>query len=204
MKAMSNAFARRLGVAAAALGVAFAVSPARAADDGQASLLSGLASTFGLTHDKDPQIDYRERSKIVLPPKMTLPPPGRSAGGQDASWPTDVETVRDQNEKKMEDNEPSARDRASGDWLLVQPGQDVKVTSSGFDGSNASCNNPDPRTGECPKSAHASINWNPLTWVGLEKKPATVLGPEPSRDSLIDPPQGYRAPAEGVGVKVQN
>ncbi len=44
-----------------------------------------------------------------------------------------------------------------------------------------------------------SINWNPLTWVGLEKKPPTVLGPEPDRDWLTDPPKGYREPAEGVG-----
>ena len=201
---MSNAFARSIGVATAAFAVALAGSPARAADDGQASLLSGLASTFGLSKEKDPHIDYRERSKLVLPPKMTLPPPGRSAASQDVDWPTDVETVRERNLKKMDDAEPSARDRATGNWLLVHPGDDVKVTSSGFEGSGSACQNPDPRTGECPKSSHMSINWNPLTWVGLEKKPATVLGPEPSRDNLIDPPQGYRAPAEGVGAKVEN
>jgi hypothetical protein len=48
------------------------------------------------------------------------------------------------------------------------------------------------------------MNWNPLTWVGLEQKPATVLGEEPEREDLTDPPKGYRAPAEGVGVKVKN
>ena len=46
------------------------------------------------------------------------------------------------------------------------------------------------------------MNWNPMTWVGLEKKPKLVLGPEPERQNLIDPPKGYRAPAEGVGAKV--
>jgi hypothetical protein len=48
------------------------------------------------------------------------------------------------------------------------------------------------------------MNWNPLTWVGIEKKPQIVLGPEPERDSLTDPPSGYRAPVEGVGVKIDN
>jgi hypothetical protein len=43
-----------------------------------------------------------------------------------------------------------------------------------------------------------------MSWVGLKKKPPTVLGPEPERQSLVDPPKGYRAPAEGVGAKVDN
>ena len=37
----------------------------------------------------------------------------------------------------------------------------------------------------------------------MQKKPATVLGPEPDRDWLTDPPKGYREPAEGAGVKVE-
>jgi len=32
----------------------------------------------------------------------------------------------------------------------------------------------------------------------------TVLGPEPERTSLTDPPPGYREPAEGAGVKVDS
>ena len=56
-------------VVLAVLAGALCAAPARAADDGQASLISGLASTFGLTKQDDPDIDYRERSKIVLPPQ---------------------------------------------------------------------------------------------------------------------------------------
>ena len=63
---------------------------------------------------------------------------------------------------------------------------------------------PDPQTGECPEAPHGDMNWNPMTWVGLEKKPKLTLGPEPERQNLVDPPKGYRAPAEGVGAKVDN
>ena len=179
--------------------------PALAGDDGQASLISGLASTFGLSKHDDPQIDYRERSKLVVPRKRELPPPGASASS-DPSWPSDVETVRAKNAKKIEDGEPSARDvSARGGYAIVKPGaQDVKVTTSWQDGHGPSCRVPDPKTGECPEPPHAQANWNPLTWVGLQKKPATVLGPEPERQNLVDPPPGYRAPAEGVGAKVQD
>jgi hypothetical protein len=191
-------------VLVAAFGAALAAAPARAGDDGQASLITGLASTFGLTHEDDPQIDFRERSKLVLPPKRTLPPPGSGSAGRDAAWPVDVETVRETQRKHMDDAEPSAFQRSQGLWKLINPGDDVKVTTSYLDRNGPSCRVPDPKTGECPSAPKAQMNWNPLTWVGLQKKPASVLGPEPERQSLVDPPKGYRAPAEGVGAKVDN
>ena len=185
----------------AAAAFVFSAAPAKAADDGQASLLSGLATTFGLAKQDDPDIDFRERSKIVVPRKMVLPPPGSGASAN-AAWPTDVEIARDRRLKKIENAEPSALQRSSRTWTLISPGDEVKVTTSGFNRHGPSCRVPDPKTGECPEGPHQSLDWNPLTWVGLEKKPQAVLGPEPERENLIDPPKGYRAPAEGVGAKV--
>jgi hypothetical protein len=183
--------------------LALASAPARAGDDGQASLITGLVDSVGLGKHDDKQIDFRERSRLVLPPKKELPPPGKAADR--ANWPVNVETMRDKRRKQIEDAEPSARAMASRDYVLIKPGDDVKVTTSGFEGSSApSCRVPDPKTGECPKAPKPEMNWNPLTWVGLEKKPATVLGEEPAREDLTDPPKGYRAPAEGVGAKVNN
>ena len=68
----------------------------------------------------------------------------------------------------------------------------------------------DAAPGACSKQSqeskygHATLNFNPLTWVGLQKKDATVLGPEPEREDLTDPPKGLRAPVEGPGVKIEN
>ena len=185
--------------------VVFALTgaPARAADDGQASLLSGLADTVGLSKHDDPQIDFRERSRLVVPPKKELPPPGKGVDRTD--WPVNVETLRDKKRKQIEDAEPSAGAAAARDYVLIKPGDDVKVTTSGFEAPRGpTCRVPDPKTGECPTAPKPEMNWNPLTWVGLEKKPATVLGEEPAREDLTDPPKGYRAPAEGVGAKVNN
>jgi hypothetical protein len=56
----------------------------------------------------------------------------------------------------------------------------------------------------CDSAPAPTMNWNPLTWVGIQKKPVTVLGPEPERESLTDPPPGFRAPVEGAGVKIDS
>src|SRR5579863_4553812 len=93
-KAMNAAYRRTLGAAVAAFGVSLAAATAQAGEDGQASLLTGLATTFGIVKQDDPQIEYRERSKLVIPPKMTLPPPASRNASQDPAWPTDNETLQ--------------------------------------------------------------------------------------------------------------
>jgi hypothetical protein len=197
---MNASFARSCAfLAALGLGVA----AAHAADDGQDSLIHGLGQSFGLLKTDKPKIDYRERGKLVVPPKKILPPPEEAAHPSGA-WPQDVEIVRDKKAKLIEDGEPSARQLADKTYQMFTPGQDIKVTTSGFEDQGPACRHPDPRTGECPAAPKPSIEWNPLTWVGLQKKPPSVLGPEPERQTLEDPPKGYRAPAEGVGAKVDN
>lgn len=181
----------------------FGVATARAADDGQASLITGLGQTFGLIKTDNPRIDYRERGRLVVPPKKELAPPVASAH-QNGAWLQDVETVRENKLKKIEDAEPSARQLSDRSYQLVRPGDEVKVTTSGFEGHGPACRHPDPKTGECPAAPKAGIEWNPMTWVGLQKKPPSVLGPEPERQSLDEPPKGLRAPAGGVGAKIEN
>ena len=90
--------------------------------------------------------------------------------------------------------------------LTQVPRSDVVVTTdytAGM-GPSRSANAPPAPASRCDSAPSPSLNWNPLTWVGIQKKPVTVLGPEPARTSLTDPPPGYRAPAEGAGVKVDN
>ena len=89
---MNAAHGRHLAIAA--LGFALISAPARAGEDGQASLLSGIATTFGLVKQDDPTIDYRERGKLVIPPKKTLPPPRASINSGNSAWPTDNETLQ--------------------------------------------------------------------------------------------------------------
>src|SRR5579863_4557534 len=86
-----------LAGAVAVLAGASAIRPAFAGDDGYEPIWSGLGGIVGLTtKDKDPAIDYRERGRLVLPPKMDLPTPVSPDAEKTAAWPLDpdVENAR--------------------------------------------------------------------------------------------------------------
>jgi hypothetical protein len=204
------------GAAACVACFALSASPALAGDDGEAPIWESVGSIFapvislgGGAQSKE-QIDYRDRGKLVLPPKMELNTPGAAAaaGPSDPDWPRDPDVERAKKEKAEKDGRPPILHRSSlhgseSYFGAVTPTTKVTTNATaGMGPGHAPC---DPSPGHtCQTETHPSIDWNPLTWVGVQKKQATVLGPEPDRDWLTDPPQGYREPAEGVGVHVDN
>ena len=216
MPSLTPGGVRRSGAAifaACALGLGLAAAPARAGDDGEAPLWEGIASTLGLasvfgskSEDKSGSIEYRDRAKLVVPPKVELPPPVASPTQGSASWPHDPDVERAKKEK-AEAEKPVHVFTSNGRMIRIPPpatGDNV-VTMSATAGQGPGqrpCNS-GPGVA-CQTRPAPSINWNPLTWVGLEKKPQTVLGPEPDRDWLTDPPKGYREPVEGAGVRLDN
>jgi hypothetical protein len=173
-----------------------------AGDDGAAPLWVGIGSVFGFGGDEgQPDIEYRDHAKLVVPPKMDLPAPAPSPWASATDWPRDPDVARwkaDQAEKNKNKTFIPKRDS----HLPLDP--HMVVTTDYTSGMGPSLRGKcTVGPGESCDSAPApALNWNPLTWVGIQKKPVTVLGPEPSRTSLTDPPPGFRAPVEGAGVKV--
>jgi hypothetical protein len=180
------------GALAAIIG-AFAVSPVFAGDDGQEPIWKGLGGLIGLTgKDKEDRIDYRERARLVLPPKMALPPPIPPAAQRTAAWPVDPDVVKARKEKedmlnilKAQSDLAAARDgnRLSPDQLRVDhamPGQAAAANHCAAQSNSRGC------------------DWVPfrnvLESVGLAKPDDIVAGKEPDRDWLTDPPKGYRVP----------
>lgn len=188
--------------AACALWFGFAAAPAQAADDGAAPLWVGIGSIFGFGgKDQDP-IDYRDRAKLVLPPATTLPAPGSANLSGDGAWPRDPDVEQRKREKEE-------REKYSFVPIYMRHSvtttRDSKVTVSATAGQGVGSRPCVKGPGSsCDDHLLPAINWNPLTWVGFEKKAPTVLGPEPERGWLTDPPKGYREPAEGEGVKIAN
>ncbi len=178
--------------------------PAWAGDDGAAPLWQGIGSIFGPVvgfaglggGDKAPPIDYREHGKLVLPPNTELPPPGSSATA-DPSWPVNQENARrkalKEEGKKSIAGVGDARLRYTHGFPANEP---VTIRSVTPDGQTVKCE------GSCGSSSSMLGNLNPLNWVGMGKK--VPLGPEPDREWLTDPPQGFRAPVEPIQGTAKN
>jgi hypothetical protein len=201
--------------AAAALLSATGLGAARAADDGQAPIWEGITSVIGpaigFNKDKDPMIDYRERGKLVLPPKIALPSPSKAAGPGIPDWPVDPDVVKERKEREEKTKQTAKVIHGRYVPPAIPPGAVVTMRATAGQGESPPPPCPkDAAPNTCQKQSEASnygkpaMNFNPLTWVGLQKNAPTVLGPEPDRDWLTDPPKGLRAPVEGVGAKVEN
>jgi len=205
----ASAAAARLSLVAAVAVLGVTVE-ARALDDGQAPIWQGLGSIVGFGKADDAEIDYREHGKLVLPPKMELPAPAAN-GKTSADWPTDQDVQRAKKLKALKDAPAIRYNGKVSSVPFDQPGTTVTMGATAGAGPGGGACLKDGVAVTCPdtpgktsdKHSGPPLEWNPLTWVGLQKKADIVLGPEPGRDFLTDPPSGYRQPVEGVGAKVQ-
>jgi hypothetical protein len=195
--------------AAGALWLVGAAQPALAGDDGQAPIWTSLGSVLNFGNDTlEPDIDYRDHARLVVPPKLDLPAPAARPSASAANWPRDPDVEHFKKLKaEAHANTPHVTALVRDKNLnrdQVYSSADVVTTpyTAGMGPSQRKCMA--GPGGSCDSKPSPSINWNPLTWIGVEKKPQTVLGPEPERESLTDPPIGFRAPAEGAGVKIDN
>lgn len=179
---------------AAASMACFWTDLAAAGDDGAAPLWVGIGSIFGpllgMSKDEKDPIEYREHGKIVLPPRVDLPPPSSVAGQTNAEWPVNQEVQH----KRIAKEEAKKEIAGVGDARMryTHPFPNAPVTigppdQQGTVGAGAD------------KAASPTLlgNLNPMSWVGMGK--SVPLGQEPDRNWLTDPPKGYRTPVGPVG-----
>jgi hypothetical protein len=185
-----------------------AAGPVRAADDDdddgmtfEEKIIDNIMRGVGGTNMEKNGIDYRERSPLVVPPKLALPPPGTAAAeSKVTNWPKDPDEARRKaaiaaRKKANKDPQQSARTllpseldqktakRTSGDESMERPGNaPIMMTPSqlGYDGGV-------------------------LGFFKGNKSESTEFKGEPTRDSLTQPPVGYQTPspnfAYGTGPK---
>ena len=191
-----------LACAFATVIAASAASPVLAGDDGQAPIWRGLGDLVGLTgvlgaEDKEPPIQYRERGRLVLPPKMVRPPPAPPAAEKTAAWPLDpdVEKARKAKEAARMVLLSQSDIQAERDGNRLSPEQ-LRADHSppGKDAANdRRCSSETNKRG---------CDWVPfrnvMETIGLAKSDEVVAGQEPDRDWLTDPPKGYRVPTNNT------
>lgn len=177
-------------LARAAVGVSFAVlsicahsSIARAGDyddpSGQ-TFGSQVLKAIGLPDPDHPQyeINYSERSPLVVPPNRNLPAPMSSNQLPAPNWPQDPDVRKRQATKQQVHVEG---DRVIDEGRPLRPDELVPKQSRD---SAAATNGIDPGH----KSSAFSFDW-------FKKEEYGTFTGEPARASLTDPPPGYQTPS---------
>jgi hypothetical protein len=217
-----------LAVLSLSLGLVVTVGTARAGDDDRTFSEKIMDNFYGAirgTNMDNRGIDYRERSPLVVPPTLDLPPPA-SADAQIANWPKDP----DERQRKAV---IAAKKKAA------PPPSRVMVTTAGEAAQAQPINIAppvDPQAGTPPvpgttRPAYASDrNGTALTdpvydkpgdlftggaadladtmgisnLFGGSSKPVQVEpGTEPARQALTQPPIGYQTPSSSYAYGEQ-
>jgi hypothetical protein len=202
--------ALRLSAITLGIGLVMTVGVARAQDDEdddktfEEKIIEGIMAGIGGTNMDNRGIDYRERSPLVVPPKMDLPPPaGTTAEVKAPNWPKDPDEAR----RKAA---IAARKKAKPDPMEASR----ILTPSELNAAKTTTHTPAaPGDSSLPgdPGANAILSPSQLGFTGFTNifggntaETAPFKG-EPTRDSLVQPPPGYQTPspnfAYGTGPK---
>jgi hypothetical protein len=193
--------ALRLAVVALGVGLVMATDIARAQDEDDADdrtfeekIIEGVMRGVGGTNMNNQGIDYRERSPLVVPPKLDLPPPAAAAAGVKApNWPKDPDEARRKAAIAARKASTTKNAQEYNRPLLPSELNVVKgAPQTRTDGDTAQPGNPN----------------NPIlspSQLGFEGKFSSYFGSnsaetkefkgEPTRESLTQPPAGYQTPS---------
>lgn len=223
----TSSMARRRGVrfSAVALGIGLLIASgaARAQDSNnddddmtfEERIIDSIMKGIGATNMENSGIDYRERSPLVVPPKLDLPPPVSARAEVNVpNWPKDPDEARRKaaiaRRKKDAKDTRDATQKAYQAALPLSPAQlDAARTAAPSGGTHDSGTE---QPGGYPDA-------NPLSpsQLGFSGKLSDLFGGnktetaqfkgEPPRESLTEPPPGYQTPspnfAYGTGKELQ-
>jgi hypothetical protein len=199
----------RLTAIALGVGLVMAAGPVRAADDEdeddktfEEKVIEGIMRGIGGTNMENRGIEYRERSPLVVPPKLDLPPPGSVAAEAKApNWPKDPDEARRKAAiaaRKKANKDPVAASRILMPNELAQKGGGK---SSGDDVGQPGGMGTNPILSPSQLGFTGSFS----SLFGGNKAETSEFKGEPTRESLTQPPSGYQTPspnyAYGTGPK---
>jgi hypothetical protein len=206
--------AARLSAIALGVGLLFASNAARAGDDEdeptfEEKIISGIMHGLGGINMDNSGIDYRERSPLVVPPKLDLPPPASaSAEVKVPNWPKDPDEARRKAliAARKKDAHKDAVTASREATRVLTPDELNKVrTAAGTSGGTANSDSLTP--GASPVFSPTQLGYEG-GFMGLFKGNKAESAPfkgEPTRETLTMPPPGYQTPssnfAYGTGPK---
>lgn len=189
----------RLGLVTLGIGLVMTVGVARAQDDEEddrtfeekiiENVMKGLAGT----NMERSGIDYRERSPLVVPPRLDLPPPvNASAEPKVMNWPKDPDEARRKAaiaRRKKENKDPME---------AARPLKPSELEVGRVAGPARTNNDPvEPGASNNPVLSPSQLGFDGKisSFFRGNSSEATTFTGEPTRDSLTQPPAGYQTPS---------
>jgi hypothetical protein len=154
-------------------------------------LMRDFMRGIGLRDGTENQIEYRERSPLVIPPSRNLPPPEQAGAGRTEAWPTDPDVKRRKAaaaKRKEQNYNPEQTDRNLTPSELNPPGVGRSTgpantsTSMGDDGKPV-------------LPSELGYFGGLFSSFGGKKEEQATFTTEPPRNSLTAPPTGYQTPS---------
>ena len=180
------------------------VARAQEADDEDLSfedkLIKGFMTGLGGTNMDNRGIEYRERSPLVVPPKLDLPPPDAGAAAVNVpNWPKDPDVAARKAASKK--SKPNALEEARA----LSPAElATKRPKSNANSDTTRPGDPEKNIVLSPKQLGYEGGLFKNLFGGPSSDKAPFTG-EPTRESLTQPPSGYQTPspnyAYGTGPK---
>jgi hypothetical protein len=176
--------ALRLAAIAVAAGFVMTAGAARAGenDDPRSfseKFMDGFYSAVRGANMDNRGIDYRERSPLVVPPQLDLPPPAASSGDvKIANWPKD----------------PDERTRKAVIAAKKKNAPPTPAVATTANPVNPAASLPEP----VPAKPSIIESLDITNLFGSKKTDATAAAPpgtEPTREALTQPPAGYQMPS---------
>jgi hypothetical protein len=145
-----------------------------------------------------PGIEYRERSPLVVPPKLDLPPPAETQARNAPNWPKDPDERRRKEAIAQRKKAVKATESWQAGRTLSPAEMDVGRTAA----PERTSNDPiQPGTNGNPSLSPAQLGFTGGLW-GMMKgsgssSESKQFTTEPPRQSLVEPPPGYQTPSPG-------
>jgi hypothetical protein len=206
-----GALSRGLRLAAVALGVGLVmtVGAARAQEDEddktfEEKIIEGIMAGIGGTNMDNRGIDYRERSPLVVPPKLDLPPPEAAKGEiKDPNWPKDPDEAR--RKAAIAARKKAKPDPMEASRILTPSELNVGRTAAPVRTNNDPVQPGNSNTNPILSPSQLGFDGKFSNLFGGNKAEVAPFKGEPTRDSLTQPPPGYQTPspnfAYGTGPK---
>jgi hypothetical protein len=161
--------------------------------------LKGILRGLGLRNGQEAGIEYKERPPLVVPPSRDLPPPvaAGSLTMNNPAWPADPDEKKRAAERKAKAERKPFDPYKAGDALKpseLAAGRTDKPAVKNGEGPDHS-----------PELTPSQLGYTGGLWSGILGLGKTFTGEkdvetatfvrEPTRNSLTDPPSGYRTPS---------